>query len=167
MNKYIKGFAGLILVGLMALVAGSYDAYRTHQARQWPTAPAVIRSSAAERVFVGSRRGRHTWYPRVTYTYTVEGRTLLGRRISVSEGSLFAKLGITDRGYDYENATAVVNRYPSGAQVSVHYNPAHPEESVLETASLSAATTLLVALGGIGFLVGIFGWVKGRQDAGP
>jgi len=164
MTRLHRGLTGLILAGVIGLGAGSYDAYRTYRAQQWPTTTAVIQSSDAERVWVGSRRGRYSWYPRVTYAYTVDGQTLTGSRITVAEGSLLAKLKLTDRGCDRRNAAAIVDRYPVGAQVSAHYNPSHPAELVLET-DFSSATSLMLVLGGIVFLAGTIGWFKGRQNA--
>ena len=162
MNKLQNGLAGLILVGLVALGVGSYDAYRTHQAQGWPATSAEILSSDVERVFVGKRKGRHAWFPRVQYSYSVEGKSHFGSRIGLAEDSLFVKFKFTSGGYDRKNATVIVERYPTGAHVPVYYNPARPEEAALET-DFPAITGYLLLIGGIAILAGVVGLVSSRR----
>lgn len=152
----------MILVGLIALGGGSYDAYRTYQARGWPTADAEILSSDVERVFVGRRKGGHAWFPRIRYSYTVEGRTYSGSRVGVAEDSLLVRFKFDSGGYNHKNATAIANRYPVGAQVAVKYNPEHHEEAVLD-ANMSATTTYFLVIGGIALLVGLIGLALTRR----
>ena len=89
-------------------------------ATTWPaTTGRVIKS----RVEVSG--GEHTSvYPRITYAYDVNGRAYQNDLLRAGDRIMRVSTG--------QDAYATVDRYPEGANVTVYYNPANPQESVLE-----------------------------------
>lgn len=71
----------------------------------------------------GYRGGTYT--TDIAYEYSVGEKTYLGSRISAFEGASTNKT-TWDR---------LADRYPAGSTVEVHYDPAHPERSVLDPSS--------------------------------
>lgn len=80
----------------------------------WPTTTGKI--TAAETVKVMFRR-----QPRVTYSYSVNGRPFASQRISFAGG------------YKPREIDAILARYPVGKEVPVSYAPENPVEATLET----------------------------------
>jgi len=74
------------------------------------------------------------WAPRVTYNYEVDGKIYTDHRIGLSE------ISHSDRG----TAQAVLDRYPPNGAVTVHYQPDHPSEAVLEAGDWSTGAMLLL-----------------------
>ena len=92
-------------------------------ARNWlMTAGRIITAKveSRRRTGVGEKAGTMANYPSVVYEYTVAGRRYTGKRINIGEN-----LGDVD-------VEATLDRYPHGAKVDVYYNPAKPEQAVLE-----------------------------------
>jgi hypothetical protein len=80
-------------------------------------------TSGRNRSSGGSHGGGHyVYYPEVTYEYQVDGTTYTSSKINVI---MF--------GSDISYAQGVLNRYPIGSTVDVHYNPDNPSDAVLET----------------------------------
>ena len=89
-------------------------------ARSWPTAPAIIRSSAVER-----RRSAWSflWALDVEYVYTVGRRTHTARTLG------FAPRFIANE----DLILRLSEKYPPEAAVTVHYDATSPDIAVLET----------------------------------
>ena len=62
--------------------------------------------------------------PVVVYQYQVDGKPYVGKVIKAGDQFFSVRL--------YGAAQETIARYPVGAQVTVHYNPANPAESALE-----------------------------------
>ena len=58
------------------------------------------------------------------YQYQVDGKPYVGKVIKAGDQFFSVRL--------YGEAQKTIARYPVGAQVTVHYNPANPAESALE-----------------------------------
>src|SRR5262245_9024358 len=94
-------------------------------AQAWPSAPGVVLSSFVntESSYDSTSNSETTSYhPHVTYEYDVNGQRYRSERLKASDG--FYRAGMLPG-----NAQAVVDRYPPGAQITVYYNPANPQES--------------------------------------
>ncbi len=89
-------------------------------ARSWPTAPAIIRSSAVEQ-----RRTAWSvlWALDVEYAYTVGRRTHTARTLG------FAPRFVADKGL----ILRLSEKYPAEAAVTVRYDATSPDIAVLET----------------------------------
>ncbi len=134
----------LSTIGLSLLGAGAWLVWRERAlaaaSRTWPTARGAIRSS---HVAPHDADGIEMYVAKVTYDYTVRGKTHVGDclRFGAYAGAL-------------QKAQQDVDKYPMGARVEVRYAPRQPETSTLEpgTAGVSVGG-LAIAAGGAAILV--------------
>ena len=130
-------FCGGCVVGLMAY-RGIDEA---RQSLQWPKAPGKIVRSGVDISVHRERRGdldrrkkeTRSYSAEIEYEYAVNGKALTGSRIAV----------ITEQFGTKAWAEATSQKFPVGAEVTVSYNPAKPEQCVLEPGRW----------GGVGFLL--------------
>jgi hypothetical protein len=142
------------LMGLAALLM-SYAYWRTNsRAASWPAVPGAISLSGVKEVRSttgsgGNRQRVTSFEPSVEYTYKINDHSYVGRQI---------KLGMTASG-SRASAEAVIARYPVGAAVEVHYDPANPGEAAIERSTSLPLAPLAVALALIAFalyMAGVF-----------
>jgi hypothetical protein len=131
--------------------------YRTTTAASlsWPSVEGRVTSAAIRE---GTRRvndNRMTVYhPEVAYEFEIDGRHYQGRHVDMSQ-----LMGSSGGMLRQAKAEEIVDRYPIGSDVLVHYDPAQPERAVLVPGgSGGAPTTLIGAIAllvvGIGCLIG-------------
>jgi len=77
----------------------------------------------SERVDEDTGRVSVTFYPRVRYSYVVNGEEYIGTHIAFGGQQGYSRPA---------QAEAVLARYPEGGRVTVYYNPDNPREAVLE-----------------------------------
>jgi hypothetical protein len=108
-----------IVIGLVAVGAGIWTLTKSLRTEHWPVTDGVILTAE-----IKSHSGEHgdTYSPEVTYSYRVNGTGYTGKKIAIGQMS-------SSTGY----AQGVLQRYPVGQKVSVHYSPDDPAEAVLET----------------------------------
>lgn len=116
-----------ILLGI--ILASSLAASK---AKNWQSTTGTIIMSMLE-ARRGSK-GHYVNYPVVVYNYRVGGASYESRK--VSPGMEWGGTG----------AGKVVERYPTGSQVTVYYNPENPAEALLERKAPSAMIWLWVVL---------------------
>lgn len=146
-----------ILIGLVLLLlaAAIFWARRRSTGKQvasltWPTCEGRI-VSAYVQSSRGDEEGEVQYRPRIKYAYEVDGRRYSSERI-VWGGRASGTLP--------NHAETVVDRYPAGSVVPVHYNPHRPREAVLdptETAGLSLLGFLSAGIAALGVLFLAFG----------
>ena len=112
--------AGPITVMLLAMLA--HKLLQARRAAAWPQAAGrITRSEVAARHRQHSDRPTEVINePAIEYEFTANGAKYTGTRISIGEDSGGA------------NTEATLARYPVGATVMVHYDPADPGNCVLE-----------------------------------
>ncbi len=97
-----------------------------------------------------SEEGGARFRPIVRYAFEVRGHAYESERISIGAGT-----GVESS--DAQDARRVVERYPSGADVDVWFDPRDPARSVLvvgvPTAEIIAAVAIGIALVGIGMFI--------------
>ncbi len=130
------GWTGIFMFPAAGWVvaAGLRDRAKAKVIRYWPKAPGVVLTSAAELVYAGS--GIFLKAPKVTYRYTVAGRSFENGFIQTARGA-------------YQNwayAKSVVVKYSPGTPVAVIYNPDEPEDSYLEVESDTASRKIEVGI---------------------
>jgi hypothetical protein len=117
------GNVALIALPMVVMVAAMVinAVLKVRRASSWAQAPGrVIRSQmAVRRPPDGNEIGTVTNVPAVTYSFSVEGVTYQGTRVSLGEIS-------------GKYAQEALARYPAGASVTVFYDPADPGDCVLE-----------------------------------
>jgi len=154
--------AGLIFAA--GLGAGAWVVYR-HQVEvsSWPTTQAVILSSEIRHTTAetADRRYQLAWQPFVEYQYDVNGKTFVGHHISTKLYSEFARSVDTPPSAKLREVLA---RYPVGSQVTVHFNPEHPDFAVIEIDRLGTVLFASVAAACAAMSVGFFvAWILMRS----
>src|SRR5262245_32799158 len=116
----------LCVIGLAGVIGGMIQLAMGSKVRGWPVAHGRIeeRSVGPSTTTGASRPGRY-FEPRVAYSYTVEGKTYTGHRISPAKAA-----------YDETAARRVVDKLPDA--VDVRYNPRDPADAYLKATSRSA-----------------------------
>ena len=131
----------VLVISIAAVATGISMMSASGTARGWPvvTGKIVERGVGPATTTGGSRAGRYV-EPRVTYTYTVEGKHFTGHRIALGANA-----------YDEDKARQVANDLPDS--VEVHYNPNDPSDAVLQPSAIGMSILLLIG-GGLGLLIG-------------
>ena len=142
----------IFIVGLVFLIIGLVAIKRAKTAQLWPIIPGrVIRSSVVEHHSSDGDGGSSVTYePLVEYEYNVMGQTFTSRRVAYGANRLA-----------YKKAIEIVERYPTGTRVNVHYNPDKAKEATLETSASGGKLFPIIggvfaALGLIGMLVSLY-----------
>ncbi|HYL73423.1 MAG TPA: DUF3592 domain-containing protein [Bryobacteraceae bacterium] len=131
--------AVFILVGLLLLGVWFMLRKKAQASLQWPSSRGRVISSDINRR--QDNDGDWIEEARVVYEYMVGGASLQGHRIAFG-------------GSGAGGARKSVERYPTGANVDVYYDPAKPASAVLER-SAGGATFVLPLVGGVFAIVGI------------
>jgi hypothetical protein len=133
----LLAFAGSLVIAfwLLAVIRGA-------RSRSWPVVEGHIQSSLTETRSETSDEGRVTVYrPRVRYTYTVGRTDYSSERIDFSDKDCpTASKQSSDR---------IVDSYPPGDAIRVHYNPKNPQQSVLKSGVATDASFYWAPIVGI------------------
>jgi hypothetical protein len=116
---YYLAFDGLVFAMML------YQEFASNATLDWSSVPGKMLTS---KVVYKSGANRYT-SPAVTYAYEVAGKAYQGETI----------LPGWIKGSGPKVAQRIVARYPKGAQVTVHYDPADPSKACLERYSLAQA----------------------------
>jgi hypothetical protein len=143
------GLGGLLFVLIFAGV-GIFLIYRSLQSRKqaeasqaWPGTQGVVSEARVTSSSHTDSDGEtsYSYSPHVEYTYQVGGQEYLGQNITFG----------FKQGYGSPaKAEAITARYPAGGAVTVYYDPANPQQAVLERKAGGFGATLAI---GIIFLV--------------
>jgi hypothetical protein len=108
-----------IVIGLVVAGFGVLTLIKSWRSEKWPVTNGVILTATMQ-----AHSGEHgdTYSAAVTFDYSVEGVKYTGNKLAI---------GAMSSSTSY--AQSVLNRYPVGKTVTVHYSPANPAEAVLET----------------------------------
>jgi hypothetical protein len=129
-----------ILLGLLAVSCGLWALVQSLRSEHWPTTEGLILTARLQQD--SSRRGTH-YSADSSYEYWVEGARFVGARI------LFGP-----RSTAVGDAQQVLNQYPIGEKVVVHYLPSDPQVAVLET-KIHGGAWFFLGLGTFFALAGI------------
>ena len=134
MTLPLCAFLALVMLGILQVALGLKALGLARQSRRWHRAKGRIVHSAVEAEgpdLVDSDVVRVN----VRYEYEVAGKEFAASTIAFGLEELM----------DSAEARAITERYPEGAEVTVHYAPENPEEAVLETTRVKYVATSLVA----------------------
>ena len=116
------------------IATGLRDRAKAKVIRCWPKATGTVLTSATELVYAGS--GIFLKAPKVTYRYTIAGRSIERESIQTASGAY----------ENWDHAKSVAARYAPGAPVAVFYNPHELDESYLEFESDTAHRKIEVGI---------------------
>lgn len=145
----------MFAAGIFLMAWGVYEIKGSNESRNWPSTQGTISSSyiSEQTRRDSNRRTSITYFPRVLYQYKVDGRHYTSHRIEFGGESGGMK----------RMAKKVVDKYPAGKKVTVHYNPQDPQYAILEAGF--TWSSLIVFLAGIAFLgVGVLGFKAYRRE---
>ena len=145
-------FFALALVGSPVAYWGYTIVLKARASASWPSVKGVITSSR-----VATRRSRHkdsrgytrtrtTYFPSISYKYTVGGKNFSGTKRAFGESSS------SNRAW----AAGVVSHYYPGSEVEVYYNPDDPADAVLEPGVTMSSYAVLI-IGGLFVAIGVLG----------
>jgi len=138
-------FAGFLVVGIIQLVWCIVDSRLALLSARWPTVAGTVIS--AQVVEDTSGRGTAS-FPRVRYSYVVNGTTYIGRRIYFRDASELP-----------EQAQTTVRSFPLNSHVAVYYRPENPDDSLLKPGlywysfAWLGLALMAVAIGGTGLFL--------------
>lgn len=115
--RWRKSVPSFVIAGML-LAFGDFSHRLALRSRAWPVTSGVITQSYVRTKhdnLVGRTIEKGVT---ITYRYTAGGRTYYGSTVSFGE--------------PFGGNAAAVQRFPAGAVVDVHYDPDHPDLSVLE-----------------------------------
>ena len=136
-------FAGLFGVTLLLGFIGVRS--NAKGADAWPVANGEVISSTVEKYEQRNNRRTTVYYaPLVEYVYKVNGLEYHSKQI---------RLAITTSG-SQSAAEKTAARYPQGAKVEVHYDPANPENAALE--NTGNTSYILLAAAAFCFVVAVY-----------
>lgn len=109
----------LIAFGLTFAGLGIKNLIEANASRDWPSTSAEVISAEIKTGSGGPRNSSIRYTPRITYRYTLDGKSY------TSDRAAFVYSSSSDK------ARAFIRRFPPGAQVAAYYDPADPSEAVL------------------------------------
>jgi len=103
----------------------------------WQPAPGTILSSEVvqHRPVNPESKEENMFTPMVRYTYSWSGTSFTGYRLTFYQ-----------KEYSQSKARQIVSRYPSGNNVTVYFDPLHPDEAVLERNTRSFSLFIITGL---------------------
>jgi hypothetical protein len=129
-----------ILIGAIAIGCGAWTLLRSLRCARWPITEGTI--EAAEMRRQSGSHGSDTYSANITYEYHVADVHYESTRLAF--GAMSASS---------EYARGILNRYPVGKKVPVHYGPGNPELAVLET-GIHGGTWIALGVGTVFVLAG-------------
>ena len=129
-----------IATGLVTVGVGGWLLIKSIRSEHWPVTDGIIQS--AEKKSHSGSHGMMTYSAEITYSYQVAGASYTGEKLSIGQMSSSS-----------EYAQGILNRYPVGKKVSVHYLTGDPSEAVLEIGIHGGTWTCL----GVGTVFTLFG----------
>ena len=144
MQMILVFVAIFFILGLVLLLIGIRQRSKAKAAAEWPTTTGtIISASLQENSSLDSDNNTQiTYEPLVQYQYSLIGQRYVGTRLSFGHMS-----------YDYRTAAKKIAAYVPGAQVTVHYDPTDPSQSVLEPKA--AGGMVIIILGTLFMVIGI------------
>ena len=104
----------LVFAGVWLIATQSEMLVTTRQHVNWPTTEGTVVTSEV----VGTR----AFHPHIVYQYTVAG-------VTYRDSTALDLPSVGGRHTAYDAASWIVEQYPVGRKVTIHYNPDNPTES--------------------------------------
>jgi hypothetical protein len=130
-----------ILLGLVLVATGSIAYWDRYLARSWLEVPAEVLSSAL--VVTHGSKGGASFFPRITYRYTISGVRHVGSRVRFGTAAM-----------EQDEAQQLVREYPEGATRGAFVDPENSEHSVLDRSHPSGVAPWQLGIGAALVLIG-------------
>jgi hypothetical protein len=159
-NRYrlvqtLQSLAALWLaMALIAFVMGAAGFQRARSQADWPAVAGTIIASEVVTVIIPSPGVRRTEAVEIRYVYEVGGTIYESDRVNLDTVAVEA---------NSEDGQRLLSTYPSGATVTVYYNPADPAEAVLEREPSPEGIIVGMVLAGMASVVWLLAYILGRR----
>jgi len=145
-------FFGIFMaVGLMALGFGAMLFLDVQEVKGWPSTTGVVEQTWIDERYDSGGRGQSSHYdytPGVQYSYQVDGVTYYSSQVAKMQSAYSS----------YAGAQGYIEQHSVGSPVTVYYDPAHPDDAVLEKNS-DTESLVLPGLGALFTAIGAVGLV--------
>jgi|YNPMSStandDraft_1061717.scaffolds.fasta_scaffold25021_2 hypothetical protein len=125
-------FLVFISPGLLFLFYGLSQRKKIIQSQAWSNTTGIISSRKIDTDYYN-----HWFYPSVTYSYEVNGRSFVHSRIRFGSPIRFRRK---------QDAEDYLANFPIGKKVLVYYNPERPQDSVLSKTQSSNNAMIFISL---------------------
>ena len=120
----------LLVIAVVVAIAGAFYAIwyfnkkKNEAAASWPETPGKITVSYVYKEHNKDDDGVKSvrYEPYIHFDYTVDGKTYQGSRVAYRNLNFAIEM----------TAKKICDAYPVGRDVTVYYDPAHPNDSILE-----------------------------------
>ncbi|HPR38577.1 MAG TPA: DUF3592 domain-containing protein [Spirochaetota bacterium] len=147
-NITVIVFFIVLLLGSVIFGYGCRDTRSAKESLNWPEAPGVVTASFVHE-YTEIDDSEPAYTPRVGYSYKADGKSYSNDLISFEINSMRSR---SDKTRSW--AETIISDYPIGNPVTVYYNPANPQISVLQK---GAATDWKIFLGSLFIITGAIG----------
>jgi len=138
-----------LITGAVIAFFGIRGLIRANASVGWPsTEGRIVESSVGSSTSSGSSGSGISYHAEILYEFTVDGTTFQGNRVAYGDHGTS----------DISHARSIVNDYPVGKELTVHYMPENPEECVLEP-GVQPQAWLFPAFGLIFLIAGSLAWM--------
>ena len=144
----------LLFLGFIFILLGALFLFLTWRGKKkaetsqgWPTAQGTVLSVGVQEHSSfddGENTSSVNYEPVVQYQYAVSGQQYSNKRIAFGANS-----------FDHSTAQKKAGQYAAGMAVMVHYDPAKPADSVLETTA--GGSTVFMIVGILFAVIGLMG----------
>ena len=144
--------------GLIFVVSRTFLA--AWRSKSWPTVQGVIMISEVTKLKRDYRSFANNYREKLQYEYQVDGNSYSSNIISLTDSAV---LWFGSGGRSRSVASRIVQNYPVGKLIIVHYDPPNPNLAVLETGVFSInfiLMTLIVLVMSSFFLIAIWAFVS-------
>jgi hypothetical protein len=122
-----------LVVGMLILLTVQIFFYRKARRRQnWNSTKGKILTSTLTREPLDRTP---LWYPSIRYSYRVGGKTYHN-----------TKLGTGNRYTDLPTAQKEIEQYPVGAEITVYYDPQHPDKPIVKRKSSEINLGIMIGI---------------------
>lgn len=137
----------VMVIGGVVIAFGFRTIYRSIKTKSWPTTQGkvigsgIVRSMSSSNSSSTTITNNYTYKAEIAYEYEVNDQRYVSNRVRL--------LDISSN--NYGRAESIQSRYKEGTTVLVYYNPADPEQALLEPGGSSGAWLPIVV--GTGFII--------------
>lgn len=155
-NKLTHFILGILafIVGLALVFSNLSEVRRFDEMRSWPVVTGEITQS--KKKAYSTSEGEEAYALSIAYIYEVDLQTYKGDNIGIAKN--LASLSLSD-------ANEILQKFPVGKNVNIHFNPIKKEESFLEIGMYKPMSNFISS--GIFILVGVFIVIRGLTMKSP
>ncbi len=136
-----------VIIGLVLLFIYFRNLVKVRASQAWPTAQGTVLQSWVRKSRSTDSDGgdSYSYHPEVHYQYQIMGREYQGNNIAFGP-----QVG------GHSRAEKTIEKYPTGANVTVYYQPDNPDNAILER----SISKVLLIMGLVFILAGIFIYLR-------